>query len=1617
MNTQTSYFKKALVVLMAVIMVFTMMPSMAWADSNNATQSEIASVNIYVTVSLGTGEAARDFAKAKDGTDMAMKRVMVSDVDNDGKLTAYDAISCMQTQWAPEEKEWAVDDKNIVTKLWGEDAPFLIYSSMVTQIRSFNQGGVKTNPSNFSISENMQLYITQGLTTSYFTSAADLKPMLTNTSKVIALKESEFSIYSRKFLMTTPTKFYKSTPTAETDVIINYKKIRGTDAGTLSCDADGKINVRFDEAGEYLIYKKTPNGAAAIIVEVLETAPRITDLQVKNAFGDSILVEESSKYSIVVDEDNTQGEISLRMGSDTQLENLLYGWKQASTQRNIYIGRVGVNPIEKDTAIGNENAIKLYIYDKNIGPNSSLAEASAIDVEIKRAAVLSGLTTSGQTKKDSNFKSGTLYAYVKSDAQTASVTPSVSGEGYSITIDGKAAEAGKANRVYVDLSSGESRSTVTVSKEGFVDKHYQVVFLAAQTEKTPFFVENLSENKDEYVVGDKITPLKVFATASGEVEYQWYSAVSADGDGVAIEGAVKAEYTPSNEVANDAVYYCIATNKSESGEASVATSEKKQVIVYDNPITDFSWDVGTIPDLPTDKADKFGGNTKGFYYDNDTSTDDIVTLKVKAMIPKKVLAAGATVKYNWEVRRGTTVEIDEDAGINRTINREEGYTGGTNYRVYITVSFLGRYFTRVTDTLYVYTDFKTHAPNEISWKGEGTANNPWLLETTDDIVKLRDYVNEGYDFFDTFLKFDKDISLPNDWVPIGKLKDETKTSIEKGANLYAFSGTIDGDNHLLTIPEGEKPLLAYVFGAEIKNLNIYGKRIEGYGLINNIAGVGLVGSAVIIDNVTLKSGTTTLKSGLIGGELMENPFAAVSAGFVTTIRNCTIEEGVVIGYSGKITNIGSFAGALQGSIENCTSYATVKGKNNVGGIIGTRDNAIGNCTVENCKFYGSVNGEKAVGGIVGSGYGDISAPNGDRININNCRNEGTVTGITNVGGILGSDPRVAQVWGAYTFIGNVATGKVTGESNVGAIIGFYKSLNKLDNVAYNFYTKDCEALKGIGAVELVDTNCDKPTANEGTTYFSTEKSVSGCPVVSACGWKVGYNRTDDPLGKDAENLTKLVDDAGINICYKIEIEEGSYRDTYYRGEALDLKDAVIKASWTDGTITQLSANDLKITGYDKSKRAVQTVTLSYNGVSTTINIVVLEPVQPGDPGINVSFLLLGDKIHDADAEGATKHALSAGNLDRWLSVTKNVEKNSTVWNLMQKIEKESIDPKVKFNARGSQYGAYVESVTYNGLTLGEIDNGKNSGWMYTVNGSHPEVGVGSYFLNDGDSVIFHYTDDYTKEEGTDKWNTPGGTVEEVKDVTTDTKSGTTTAPTEVKVSEKTNADGTKTKVADVKVSVDNQKEILKQAKEKKSNEIILVVSGKEVGDAAKADVTLDKSFIDSIVKDTNAKLTIKTPFGDKTYTQDELKAMSEAATGSTVTVAIEKAAEPTDDAAAKIAKAKSIVKDMKLVARSSKTAKKNIKAVLKSDAKVTASIKELKDLGFTVKYRFYRSTKKAASYKSTVTKRVASYTNTSGKKGTKYFYKVQVRVYDENGKLVAKTALKQCKYASRTWTK
>ena len=104
---------------------------------------------------------------------------------------------------------------------------------------------------------------------------------------------------------------------------------------------------------------------------------------------------------------------------------------------------------------------------------------------------------------------------------------------------------------------------------------------------------------------------------------------------------------------------------------------------------------------------------------------------------------------------------------------------------------------------------------------------------------------------------------------------------------------------------------------------------------------------------------------------------------------------------------------------------------------------------------------------------------------------------------------------------------------------------------------------------------------------------------------------------------------------------------------------------------------------------------------------------------------------------------------------------------------------------------------------------------------------------------------------------------------------------------------------------------------------------------------------------------------------------------------------------------------MQSYARSSRTPNKNIKVVLKMDERTAASIEALEKLGYTVKYKFYRSTKKSSAYKAKITKKTGTYINTSGKKGVRYYYKARIMVYDKNGKLIAQTKLKQCQYACR----
>ena len=108
---------------------------------------------------------------------------------------------------------------------------------------------------------------------------------------------------------------------------------------------------------------------------------------------------------------------------------------------------------------------------------------------------------------------------------------------------------------------------------------------------------------------------------------------------------------------------------------------------------------------------------------------------------------------------------------------------------------------------------------------------------------------------------------------------------------------------------------------------------------------------------------------------------------------------------------------------------------------------------------------------------------------------------------------------------------------------------------------------------------------------------------------------------------------------------------------------------------------------------------------------------------------------------------------------------------------------------------------------------------------------------------------------------------------------------------------------------------------------------------------------------------------------------------------------------------KELMQSAKFKVTTTKTSKKSVKVQVAAKSSKSL-ISDIKSLGYTVKYQFYRSTKKDAGYKLLKTSSKNSFISTKGTKGRKYYYKARVLVYD-GSELIAGSALKQCSYGAR----
>ena len=620
--------------------------------------------------------------------------------------------------------------------------------------------------------------------------------------------------------------------------------------------------------------------------------------------------------------------------------------------------------------------------------------------------------------------------------------------------------------------------------------------------------------------------------------------------------------------------------------------------------------------------------------------------------------------------------------------------------------------------------------SDMPWDGDGTPDKPFILSTENDLVELSKNVANGQNYYGVYFQFANNIKLSASWKPIGTTKDGSGNGLY-GRNIWPFSGTLDGNGYTVIIASGGKPLFGYVRQATIKNLNIQGDDIDGYGLIDcyevdygDLGDSNNTPETVDIINCHILPGTSIRNSGFLGGN--------ASGKNVVRIADCSVAQGVVIGTGMRENATGSLAGEFNGSVKNCSSGATVKGKNKVGGLVGAKGQSMGDCTIVGSTFTGIIESEGSAGGILGNGFDAVTAPNSPCVSIIDCKVSGTVSGKDYVGGILGAEGRyITQCWG--NGIGKISNNAFTGTihsigSYVGGVIGYMHSLNIYNQIENNYYSDTCGAPKGIGFVKYVDTSCESHETSSGAIYFNTAKELPGLTGVD---YK-NLNRTDDPLGADKDKL--CYSEKRTEAYVKNISVTGTYKTEYLTGEKFDTSGIIVTATWSNGNVTSPAISEVTFTGFDSSDPGDVTITAKYKDVSTTF---VLH-VKPKSTAITVSVTILGDTKH---GNTKTPHGLARGGLTTWASES-NVEADTseTVWDVLQRVGQKH---GITFTADSNNaYGTvYIRAV--NGL--GEFDNGKNSGWMYTVNGTHPEVGVAAKYLKNGDTIILHYTDDYTLE--------------------------------------------------------------------------------------------------------------------------------------------------------------------------------------------------------------------------------------------------------------------------------
>ena len=239
--------------------------------------------------------------------------------------------------------------------------------------------------------------------------------------------------------------------------------------------------------------------------------------------------------------------------------------------------------------------------------------------------------------------------------------------------------------------------------------------------------------------------------------------------------------------------------------------------------------------------------------------------------------------------------------------------------------------------------------------GNGEVDSPYIITTAEELKWFRDEVNRGrknicakiadnvevIDMSTVCHAADKSQNLEEvSWEPIGNTTNQ-------------YMGTFDGNNKTITN--------LYI------NANQKYSGLFGYTYISTIKNLTFVNA-----NVTNTNSFTGILVGYGYGGTYQN---------IMTSTSCEVNGG---------DGTGGIAGKLAGNAYNCVNYATVQGKEQVGGLFSSYDSSK---SITACANYGKVTASSLwVGGLVG--YFKSGT-------IQDCANYGDVKGTNHVAGLAG----------------------------------------------------------------------------------------------------------------------------------------------------------------------------------------------------------------------------------------------------------------------------------------------------------------------------------------------------------------------------------------------------------------------------------------------------------------------------------------------------------------------------------------------------------------------------------------------------------------------------------------